>query len=489
MTDAKHERILVVEDDERVRSALSCLLRSWGYDVDVASDGTQGWEKVASTGPVVVISDLRLPGMSGLELLKRTRESNPGICFIMLSGQGTIQDAVETTRLGAFNFLEKPIDPGRLQVEIKNCLDRHESERQLQIAHRRLRDLGALGKLVGRSKQMQEIMSVITLVAPTSASVLITGESGTGKEVVARTIHELSPYRSNPFVPINCSAIPETLIESKLFGHEKGSFTGAFQTRMGCFELAQGGTLFLDEVGEMPVSAQAKLLRVLEDSKVRRLGGRTEIQVAVRVLAATNKVPEEAVQSGQLRNDLFYRLNVIRLSLPPLRAHLEDLEDLAVALLEELNQKHRRSVQSIDPAALELMRRYSWPGNVREMRNTLERAMVTCRGTVIKVRDLPPLLRTETPALAGKDQLSILPGMTVDEVERRLILATLAHTNHNKTKAAAFLGITMKTLQSKLKKYAKNQITPGLTAPPDTPGCKLESADAESAVPSKETSG
>ncbi len=445
-------RVLVVEDEERVRDALNGLLQAWGYNVEVAADGSQGWEKIVSWGPVVVISDLRMPGLGGLELLKQTRDFNPNIYFIMLTGFGTIQDAVEATKLGAFNFLQKPVDPERLRIELRNCLDRSESERQLDIAHRKLRDLGALGRLVGQSKKMREIMSVITMVAPTAASVLITGESGTGKEVVARTIHELSPYRKNPFVAMNCAAIPESLLESELFGHEKGAFTGAIQARMGCFELAQNGTLLLDEIGEMPATAQAKLLRVLEDSKVRRLGGKSEIEVSVRVLASTNKVPEEAVRAGQLRSDLFYRLNVVWISMPPLREHLEDLEDLAAALLEDLNRKHKREVRSIDPGAIELMRRYTWPGNVRELRNTLERAVLTCSGSVITRRDLPPPLQGEAaPGTMG--QLRITPGLSVAEVERLLILETLSFTNQNKTRAASILGITPKTLQAKLRQY------------------------------------
>jgi|SRR5271157_249635 len=451
-------QILVVEDEERVRDALNGLLQAWGYNVEVAADGSQGWEKIVSWRPVVVISDLRMPGLSGLELLKRAREFNPNIYFIMLTGFGTIQDAVEATKLGAFNFLQKPVDPERLRIELRNCLDRSESERQLEIAHRKLRDLGALGRLVGQSKKMREIMSVITMVAPTAASVLITGESGTGKEVVARTIHELSPYRNNSFVAVNCAAIPESLLESELFGHEKGAFTGAIQARMGCFELAQNGTLLLDEIGEMPATAQAKLLRVLEDSKVRRLGGKSEIEVAVRVLASTNKVPEEAVRAGQLRSDLFYRLNVVWISMPPLRERLDDLEDLAAGLLEDLNRKHNRAVRSIDPGAIELMLHYGWPGNVRELRNTLERAVVTCSGNVITRRDLPPPLQGEAaPGTMG--QLRITPGLSVAEVERLLILETLSFTNQNKTRAASILGITPKTLQAKLRQYGTDPKT------------------------------
>ncbi len=456
---ADGRRILVVEDDERVRNALSNLLVAWGYSVDIAADGKQGWDKIASGRPMVVISDLRMPGLDGLELLRQARKLNPNTNFIVLTGYGTIPDAVEATKLGAFNFLTKPVDPERLQIELRNCLERSESERRLEIANRKLRDLGVLGTLVGRSKKIQEVLSTITMVAPSVASVLIVGESGTGKELAARTIHELSPCRNNPFVALNCAAIPESLIESELFGHEAGAFTGAIQQRMGCFELAQGGTLLLDEIGEMPALSQAKLLRVLEDGKVRRLGGASEIQVSARVLASTNRVPEEAVKSGRLRSDLFYRLNVVMITMPPLRERLEDLETLAAALLEDLNRKHARSVEVIDPEALELMLHYSWPGNVRELRNTLERAVVTCSGNAIKSRDLPPALRGEVnPPDDG--QFRIVPGLSVAEVERRHILGTLASNNQNKTRAAAMLGITARTLHNKLKEYSRNHSEP-----------------------------
>jgi transcriptional regulator with PAS, ATPase and Fis domain len=302
---------------------------------------------------------------------------------------------------------------------------------------------------------MQEVMSIIGMAAPSAASVLICGESGTGKELAARTIHELSPYRNSRFVAVNCAAIPESLIESELFGHEKGAFTGALQQRLGCFELAQGGTLLLDEIGDMPILAQAKLLRVLEDGKVRRLGGSAEVRVAVRVLAATNKVPEDAVKNGQLRSDLFFRLNVVRITMPPLRERLEDLETLSAALLEDLNRKHERAVQWIDPEALKLLLGYSWPGNIRELRNTLERSVLTCSGSVITPHDLPPFLNGEGER-SVHDRFRFVPGISVAEVERRHILATLASTNQNKTKAAAVLGITVRTLHNKLKQYAKN---------------------------------
>ena len=370
----------------------------------------------------------------------------------MLTGQGTIEEAVEATKLGAYNFLEKPVDPKRLQVELRNCVERHEGERQLEVAHRRLRDLGVLGSLVGRSVKMQEVMRLIGMVAPSTASVLITGESGTGKELAARTIHELSPRQPQAFVAVNCAAIPETLMESEIFGHEKGAFTGAVERRIGCFELADGGTLLLDEIGEMPPGTQAKLLRVLEDSKVRRLGSKSEISVDVRVLAATNKVPEEAVAQGLLRSDLYFRLNVVHVAMPPLREHLDDLPDLAAALLDTLNRKHGRSVRGITPEALETLRRHTWPGNVRELRNALERALVTCTGEVLAKENLG--LDFGRPVVAGvNDVLRLRPGMTVEEAERRLILETLTFTENNKTRAAELLGISLKTLHNKLKEY------------------------------------
>ncbi len=443
---------MVVDDEAHQREGLATLLQSWGYEAETASNGREALDKIPSFNPVVVICDLRMPDMSGMDLLRELRHSRPSISFIMLSGQGTIGEAVEATKLGAFNFLEKPLDVKKLQVELRNCLERRMNERELEIAQRRLRDAGILGSLVGRSKKMQEVMSLVAQVAPSSASVLITGESGTGKELAARTIHELSPRRMGPFVAVNCAAIPESLMESEIFGHEKGAFTGAMDRRAGCFELADGGTLLLDEIGEMPIATQAKLLRVLEDSKVRRLGSKAEIVTDVRVLAATNKVPEEAVAKGQLRSDLYFRLNVVHIAMPPLREHLEDLESLIERLLEELNQKHQKNVRVVDSEVLDLFRRYSWPGNVRELRNTLERAVVVCSGEVLRRADLAPGFGQTTPAVAEGD-LMIRPGLTVAEVERLLIRETLAFTSNNKTRAAEILGISLKTLHNKLKEY------------------------------------
>ncbi len=307
---------------------------------------------------------------------------------------------------------------------------------------------------------MQEVFRLIELVAPSTASVLITGASGTGKELVARTIHDLSPRRNKPFFPINCAAIPESLIESEIFGHEKGAFTGAAERRVGCFELAEGGTLLLDEIGEMPVGTQAKLLRVLEDHKLRRLGSKVETTVDVRVLAATNKVPADAVASGQLREDLYYRLNVFNVHLPALREHKEDIRELAKSLLADMNEKHGRKVADISEAVLNIFQSYSWPGNVRELRNTLERAVIVCESGLVESKHLPPGFGQSVHLVAiDPDAVHLGVGTTVGEAEKLLILKTLEAT-HNKTRAAEMLGISLKTLHNKMKEYGRSPDVP-----------------------------
>ncbi len=445
-------RILVVDDETNERKGLAELLAGWGYQTEMASNGEEALEKISSFNPTVVISDLRMPGMGGMDLLKRLHEENTVSSFIILTGQGTIEEAVEATKLGAYNFLEKPVDAKRLRVELRNCLERNENKQSLEIAQRRLRAMGLLGTIVGKSKKMQEVMSLISMVAPSRASVLITGESGTGKELAARTLHELSPRKNKPFVAVNCAAIPETLMESEIFGHEKGAFTGAVERRLGCFELADGGTLLLDEIGEMPIGTQAKLLRVLEDAKLRRLGSKSEMSVDVRVLASTNKVPEEAVAKGQMRSDLYFRLNVVQIGMPPLREHLDDIEDLTAALLEDLGRKHNCNVKRVDDQVLQMFRDHTWPGNVRELRNMLERAVVTNPGEVLQKKDFSA--QFGRPVQAGsEDGLRLHPGLTVAEAEQRLIFETLSSTQNNKTRAAEMLGISLKTLHNKLKEY------------------------------------
>ena len=323
-----------------------------------------------------------------------------------------------------------------------------------------MRETGLLGSMVGTSKAMREIFALIEQIAPSNVSVLITGESGTGKEMVARTLHDLSPRKPQPFVAVNCAAIPETLIESELFGHEKGSFTGAVDRRAGCFELASGGTLLLDELGDMPVGTQAKLLRVLEERKLRRLGARTEQDVDVRVLAATNRDPEDAVAQGHLRPDLYYRLNVFHIHMPPLREHIEDLPAMVDAMVREMNQKHGRKVSGVAASILDRMMAYSWPGNARELRNTIERAVILCPdGAPLDAGHLSPAFgRSQALAAPAGSDASAVPvrvGITVNEAERLLILRTLEATGQNKTRAAEILGVSLKTLHNKLKEYSQ----------------------------------
>ena len=449
------ERVLIVEDEENERSGLAELVSAWGYEANTAADGQEGYEKVGAWSPSIVITDLKMPRMTGMELLERIAADSQTIAVIVVTAQGTIDSAVQAMRIGAYDYVSKPIDTSRLRTILQNASALLGTRTELEITRRKLRDTGSLGSLVGPSKKMQEIFRLIELVAPSTASVLITGASGTGKELVARTIHELSPRRPKPFVAINCAAIPETLIESEIFGHEKGAFTGALERRTGCFELAEGGTLLLDEIGEMPVATQAKLLRVLEDRKLRRLGSKVETSVDVRVLAATNKVPEEAVARGELRNDLYYRLNVFNIHMPGLREHREDIPDLVHALLSEMSSKHGRRVATVSEAVLNAFKNYTWPGNVRELRNTLERAVIVCEGPVVETKHLPPGFghAPTRASLDDADSIRVGVGTTVGEAERLLILKTLESTNNNKTRAAEILGISLKTLHNKLKEY------------------------------------
>jgi DNA-binding NtrC family response regulator len=451
----RQEKVLIVEDEENERTGLAELISSWGYRAETAKDGAEGLEKISNWSPSIVVTDMKMPRMGGLELLERLAGESETRAVIVVTAQGTIDSAVQAMRTGAYDYITKPIDTDRLRTILQNASALLGTRVELEVSRRKLRDAGSLGSLVGASKKMQEIFRLIEMVAPSTASVLITGASGTGKELVARTVHELSPRRNKPFVPINCAAIPETLIESEIFGHEKGAFTGALERRTGCFELAEGGTLLLDEIGEMPVATQAKLLRVLEDRKLRRLGSKVETTVDVRVLAATNKVPDEAVARGELRNDLYYRLNVFNIHMPPLREHKEDVPELVQALLGEMNAKHGRKVAGVSEAVLNQFHNHSWPGNVRELRNTLERAVIVCDGGVVETKHLPPGFGQVTLRSSAEDPDAVRLGVgtTVEEAEKLLILKTLEATGNNKTRAAEILGISLKTLHNKLKEY------------------------------------
>jgi DNA-binding NtrC family response regulator len=406
-----------------------------------------------------------MPRLDGIGLLTKLGEEGAGLssnlAVIVLTAMGSIQLAVEAMKLGAYDFLQKPVDATRLRTILANATRQRATEIELEVARRRLRESGVLGTMVGNSKAMREIFGLIEQIAPSNVHVLITGESGTGKELVARTLHDLSPRKAKPFVGVNCAAIPETLIESEIFGHEKGAFTGAAERRAGCFELAAGGTLLLDEIGEMPSGTQAKLLRVLEERKLRRLGARNEQDVDVRVLAATNRDPNTAVAEGHLRADLFYRLNVFNIHMPPLRDHMEDLPAMAEAMLGQMNQKHNRRVSGVAPSMLDRMMAYNWPGNARELRNTIERAVILCPdGAPLDVGHLPPGFAKQQPQTYHAFDAGMVPvhvGTTVDEAERLLILRTLEATGQNKTRAAEILGVSLKTLHNKLKEYSRTR--------------------------------
>ncbi len=448
------ERVLIVEDEENERTGLAELVSGWGYRTDTAADGMEALEKVSVFGPSIVITDVKMPRMGGMELVEKLGDLSQSIAVVMVTAQKATDTAFHAGRLGVQDYIEKPIDFRRLRSILTNIGEILNTRTENESLRRRLRDKGALGLLVGASVEMQEIFRLIEMVAPSTASVLITGASGTGKELVARTIHDLSPRRTKPFIPINCAAIPESLIESEIFGHEKGAFTGAVERRVGCFELAEGGTLLLDEIGEMPVATQAKLLRVLEDHKLRRLGSKVETSVDVRVLAATNKIPNEAISNGELREDLYYRLNVFNIHMPSLREHKEDIRDLVKSLLADMNRKHERKVSDVSEAVLNMFQTYSWPGNVRELRNTLERAVIVCEGGLIETKHLPPGFgQTVRQVLNDPDAVHLGVGTTVAEAEKLLILKTLQATSSNKTRAAEMLGISLKTLHNKIKEY------------------------------------
>ncbi|TAK17354.1 MAG: sigma-54-dependent Fis family transcriptional regulator [Acidobacteria bacterium] len=446
------ESILIAEDNPAQRVGLQQLIRSWnlGFDVDVAADGEEALQKVVLRPPTIILSDMVMPRMSGLELLKSVKQHDPSVTVVILTAQGSVETAVEAIKDGAYDYLMKPVDPQRLRIVIDQILDRGQTRREVESLKRRLRDTGQFGPMIGQSPEIKQVYHIIEQAGPTNASVLITGESGTGKELVAQAIHGASLRKHQPFVAINCAAIPDTLMESELFGHEKGSFTGALTRRQGCFELADRGTLFLDEIAEMVPGMQAKLLRALQERKFRLVGGTEEKTVDIRVIAATNLDPKRAIDDGKLREDLYYRLNVIGVHLPPLRERVDDIPLLVEAFIKEFAAANQKPVAGIDEAAMARLTRHRWPGNVRELRNVIERAVIITRGPMLSAADLPGLGDAQ-PAAAPEGPSALAPGMTVDEVERRLIDLTLASTGGNKTKAAGLLGISVKTLHNKLK--------------------------------------
>lgn len=442
--------ILIVDDDSPHRSMLRTVLRGWGYAVEEAEDGAAAVEQVKARAFDAVLTDVRMARLDGIAALREIREWNPSIPVLIMTAWSSVQNAVDALRLGACDYLTKPLELDELKLALERALDHTRLARESQEPGRAQSEASSL--LLGRSEAMRELVEMVETVAPTEATVLVSGESGTGKELVARAIQAASTRRDKPFVTINCAALAENLLESELFGHEKGAFTGADRRREGRFVQAHGGTLFLDEIGEMPLSLQAKLLRVLQQGEVQRVGCDETIKVDVRVIAATNRVLADQVAAGRFREDLFYRLNVIGLEVPPLRARREDIPLLASTFLERHAAANRKTIKGFTPQAMDAMLRYGWPGNVRELENAVERAVILSGGEYVAERALPLAVQNAPVPDADGEELA-LGSMSLEDVERKAIEATLRETEDNKSEAARRLGITRATLHSKLKKY------------------------------------
>jgi two-component system NtrC family response regulator len=444
-------KILVIDDDESLRRVLEYNLAQEGYAVLTASSGEQGLDLLRKEGADLVVTDVRMPGMDGLQVLEGVRKVDPNVQVIILTAFGTIEMAVEAMKAGAFHYISKPFNRDELKLTIKKALQLKELERENVALREELKVRTGLDAIIAESPPMSQVLELVVRVAPTDTTVLILGESGTGKELIARAIHGSSPRAHGPFVTVNCAAIPETLLESELFGHVRGAFTGAIRDRVGKFEAAEGGTIFLDEIGEMRPDLQVKILRVLEERMLERVGDNRLIHVDVRVLAATNKDLSKAIQAGEFREDLYYRLNVVPLQIPPLRERREDIRPLAQHFLKQLGASPRLTIA---PEAFRALESYDWPGNVRELENALERAMIFHRGDVITLDDLPEAVRTRKAKESAPLPVSLPEaGLSLEEVEKELILRALQKHGWNQSQAARYLGITRHTLLYRIEKH------------------------------------
>jgi DNA-binding NtrC family response regulator len=447
----KRPAVLVVDDDAATRQGLAALLDSWGYQASEAADGKAALAACEQQLPPAIVTDLMMPGMTGLEFVAALGERVRQVAIVFVTGQATIDTAVQAIKLGAYDYLPKPLEPERLRSVLEKALKQVSLARETDALRQRLESpLGSYGALIGKSAPMRRLYQQIGQIAATGAAVLVSGESGTGKELVARTLHDLSPRRDGEFLALNCAAISPTLMESELFGHEKGAFTSAVERHLGCFEQADGGTLFLDEITEMAAEVQPKLLRVLEEGQIRRIGGNKSLQVAVRVVAATNRQPAAAVKEGKLRQDLFYRLNVFHLELPSLRERGDDITLLAGYFLESFAAKYNRPASKWSTDFAPALLAHHWPGNVRELRNTMERLTVLSSGTSLNAKDFEQHGLSAAAAEEGERA-----PISLAEAERQAIERALSATGGNKTQAAQLLGITPKTLNAKLSLYSK----------------------------------
>lgn len=443
--------ILIIDDEKNIREGLSAALELDGYSVKLAANGAEGLALIEKGDIDLVITDLRMPGISGEEVLAKVRGESPGIPVIVLTGHGSIDTAVDAMRNGAYDFLTKPLSLDRLSLIVKRAL----AGRELEIRHSSLQQeldaKASFESIIGKSTEMQRIFQMVRKAADAKASVLITGESGTGKELIANALHNLSPRKNNPFIKVHCAALSETLLESELFGHEKGAFTGAASRKRGRFELANTGSIFLDEIGEINQNVQIKILRVLQDKRFERVGGEETLEVDVRVIAATNRNLAEEIAQGRFREDLFYRLNVVHIQVPPLRDRKDDIPLMLNAFLDEFNRENNKSITGFDSRSRSALYKYDWPGNIRQLRNCVESAVVMCSGNEITLEDLPPTVR----GAAESNVIQVPMGITMAEAEKIIIQQNLASNQGNKSKTADILGIGRKTLHRKLEEYGE----------------------------------
>ena len=446
-------RILVVDDEPNARAALRTILGEEGFAVSEASDGVEALEKLRVENVDVVLADIRMPRMDGVTLVRTARQEGIPALFVMMTAFASIETAVEAMRAGAENFLVKPLEPSTVLVVLEKVLEKQRLSRDAEQLKDRVRQRYRFESMIGDSPALQAVFEVVKRAAPTKATVLLLGESGTGKELVAQAIHQESTRHDRPFIKVACAALSESLLESELFGHERGSFTGAVGRREGRFELADGGTLFLDEIGEIPASVQVKLLRALQQREFERVGGTETLKVDVRVVAATNRGLAAEVAAGRFREDLYYRLNVVAVTLPPLRTRKGDIPALVSHFIQKFDQAYEKSVRGLLPGTLNALIRYDWPGNVRELENVIERAVVLSTGPLLTSEELPPALSGPGPGLARPGGL--IPGATIRQLEREAILRTLEVVDGSTTRAAAMLGISPRKIQYRLKEYAE----------------------------------
>ncbi|MFL5437609.1 MAG: sigma-54-dependent transcriptional regulator [Myxococcales bacterium] len=452
------QRILVVDDEANARAALRTILSEEGYEISEAADGEEGLARIEEWSPDLVLADVRMPRMNGLALLRKAKETGAEASFIMMTAFASIETAVEAVKAGAENYLVKPLDVSAVLVFIAKALEKRQLVREAASLRERVRERFRLEGMVGESPELAAVYNVVRQAAPTKATVLILGESGTGKELIAQALHELSPRKDKPFVKVSCAALSETLLESELFGHERGSFTGAVGRKEGRFELADGGTLFLDEIGEISPTVQVKLLRALQTREFERVGGTQTIKVDVRVVAATNRDLGGQAKSGHFREDLFYRLNVVAVTLPPLRNRKGDIPALAAHFIDKYAKNYGKTIEGLAPGTLNALLSHDWPGNVRELENAIERAVVLCKSEQLTADDLPATLRGPRPS--KRDVAGLIPGATMDEIEREAILRTLEIVDGSTSRAAEVLGISVRKIQYRLKEYAGGEPGP-----------------------------